>query len=83
MSATTAGVVLGILNTQHADCIVLSGSERMPLAVGVTLEPIPLGAPVTVIYTRNGDGKMVVQSMTCSTALAREATGVSYGGLRV
>ena len=44
MGATTAGVILGILKAQHADCIVLSGSERIPLAVGLTLEPVPPGA---------------------------------------
>jgi len=83
MNATTAGVIVGTLQEQHADCIVLIGSERIPLAVGLTLEPIPPGAAVTIIYSRNGDGRMVVQNMTCSTALARAASGVSYGGLRV
>jgi hypothetical protein len=83
MSATTAGVIVGTLKEQHADCIVLSDSERMPLAVGLTLEPIPPGTAVTVVYSRNGNGRMVVQNMTCSTALARVAAGVSHGGLRV
>jgi hypothetical protein len=82
MSATTAGVILGILKAQHTHCIVLSGSERIPLALGLTLEPVPPGAAVTVIYSRNSDGRMVVQNMKGSTALARVAAGVSHGGLR-
>jgi hypothetical protein len=49
MSATTAGVILGILKEQHMDCIVLSDSMRIPLAVGLTVEPFPPGTGVTVI----------------------------------
>jgi hypothetical protein len=77
MSATTAGVILGILKEQHADCIVLSDSMRIPLAVGLILEPFLSGTGVTVIYSRDSDGKVVVQNMKC-TELAR----VSELGLR-
>jgi hypothetical protein len=82
MSAATAGVIVGTLKEQHADCIVLSDGIRIPLAVRLTLEPCPPGAAVTVIYSRNSDGQVVVQRMKCSTALARVASGISYGGLR-
>jgi hypothetical protein len=70
MSATTAGVILGILEAQHADCIVLSDRERIPLPKGLILESFPSGTSVTVIFTRDGDGKMAVQNITC-TELAR------------
>jgi hypothetical protein len=70
MSATTAGVILGILKEQHADCIVLSDSMRIPLAVGLVLGPFALGTGVTVIYNRDSAGEMIVQNVTC-TELAR------------
>ena len=70
MSATTAGVILGILKEQHADCIVLSDSMRIPLAVGLVLGPFPSGTGVTVIYNRDSAGTMIVQNVTC-TELAR------------
>jgi hypothetical protein len=50
MSATTAGVILGILEAQHADCIVLSDRERIPLPKGLILESFPSGTSVTVIF---------------------------------
>jgi len=77
MSATTAGVILSILKEQHADCIVLGDSTRIPLAVGLTLDPLPAGTSVTVTYSRDSDGKMVVRNMKC-TELAR----VSERGLQ-
>ena len=71
MRATTAaGVILTILKEQHADCIVLGDSTRIPLAVGLTLEPFPSGSSVTVIYSRDSDGNMAVRDMHY-TELAR------------
>ena len=79
MSATTAGVILGILKEQHEDCIVLCDSMRIPLAAGLTLERFPPGTGVTVIYSRtNGDGgEIVVQGMKTT-----ELATVSRQGLQ-
>jgi hypothetical protein len=76
MSAT-AGVILGILKEQHADCIVLTDSIRIPLAAGLILEPFLAGTSVTVTYSRDSGGKMVVQNVM-STALPK----VSDRGLK-
>ena len=70
MSATTAGVILGILKEQHADCIVLGDGMRIPLAAGLTLESFPSGTGVTVIYSRESGGRIVAQNMRY-TELAR------------
>jgi len=73
----TAGVILGVLKEQHADCIVLNDGLRIPLAVGLTLDPFLPGTSVTVIYSRDAGGRMAIQNMKC-TELAR----VPDSGLR-
>ena len=63
-----SGIVIGILNEQHSDHIILSGSSRVRLPDGLVLEHFPAGCSVTVLYRLDGTSERVVQSVTRSTA---------------
>jgi hypothetical protein len=58
-----SGIMVGILEEQHAGHIVLSDSTRLPLADGLILERFGSGAHVTIDYSRDSGGEMVVQSI--------------------
>ena len=63
MSATTAGVILGILKEQHADHLVMSDTARIPLPHGLIVEQFSAGTRVTITYRRESGGKIIVQSI--------------------
>jgi hypothetical protein len=58
-----SGVMVGVLKEQHADHIVLSDSTRIPFAEGLILEQFGAGTRVTITYSRESGGEMIVQSI--------------------
>ena len=58
-----SGIMVGVLKEQHTDHIVLSDSTHMALADGLTVERFGSGTRVTITYSRDSAGEMVVQSI--------------------
>jgi hypothetical protein len=61
-----SGISVGILKEQHSDHIVLGDSSRVQLPNGLVLERFASGSSVTILYSRDDAGEMVVQSITRS-----------------
>jgi hypothetical protein len=61
-----SGISVGILKEQHSEHIVLGDSSRVQLPNGLVLERFPSGSSVTILYSRDDAGEMVVQSITRS-----------------
>lgn len=62
-----SGITVGILKAQHSDHIVLTDASRVSLPDGLVLERFPSGSSVTIRYSRDGAGEMVVKSITRSS----------------
>ncbi len=63
-----SGIMLAVLQEQHADSIVLSDSTYVPLPEGLIVERITSGSRVVILYSRSDEGgEMVVLSVTRST----------------
>jgi hypothetical protein len=58
-----SGIMVGVLKEQHPDHIVLSDSTRIPLAEGLILEQFGAGTRVTITYSRDSEGEMIVESI--------------------
>jgi hypothetical protein len=62
-----SGIMLAVLQEQHADRIVLSDSTDVPLPAGLLVERITSGSRVMILYRRGDEGgAMVVLSVTRS-----------------
>jgi hypothetical protein len=61
-----SGIVVGIVKEQHPDHIILSDSSRVQIPHGLILEHFSSGSSVTILYTRDGAGEMVVKSIAHS-----------------
>ena len=61
-----SGIVIGILKEQHSDHIVLADAPRVPFPHGLIPEQLPSGSSVTILYSRDGAGEMVVKSIARS-----------------
>ena len=61
-----SGIVIGILKEQHSDHIVLADASRVPFPDGLVPEHLPSGSSVTILYSRDGAGEMVVKSIAHS-----------------
>ena len=61
-----SGIVVGILKEQHSDHIVLADASRVPFPDGLVPEHLPSGSSVTILYSRDGAGEMVVKSIARS-----------------
>ena len=61
-----SGISVGILKEQHSEHIVLGDSSRVQFPNGLVLERFPSGSSVTILYSRDDAGEMVVQSITRS-----------------
>ena len=59
-----SGITVGILKEQHSDHIVLADASRVLLPDGLVLERFPSGSSVTILYSRDGAGEMVVKSIS-------------------
>jgi len=59
-----SGITVGILKEQHSDHIVLTDASRVSLPDGLVLERFP--PSVTILYSLDGAGEMVVKSITRS-----------------
>jgi hypothetical protein len=59
-----SGISVGILKEQHSDHLVLGDSSRVQLPNGLVLERFPSGSSVTILYSRDDAGEMVVKSIT-------------------
>jgi hypothetical protein len=57
-----SGIVVGILKEQHSDHIVLADASRVPFPDGLVPEHLPSGSSVTILYSRDGAGEMVVRA---------------------
>lgn len=66
MHSMVSGISVGILKEQHSEHIVLGDSSRVQLPNGLVLERFPSGSSVTILYSRDDAGEMVVQSITRS-----------------
>lgn len=60
------GVMVGMLQEQHADHLILSDGSHVRLAEGLTVERFGAGARLTITYTRDPAGAMVAQRITRS-----------------
>jgi hypothetical protein len=56
--------VVGILKEQHSDHIVLTDASRVSFPAGLVLERFSSGSSVTILYTDDGTGERIVQSIT-------------------
>ena len=61
-----AGVLIGILREQHDHYIILTDDTRVVLADGFIAERFNPGAPVTITFSRDNDGQMIVDTITRS-----------------
>ena len=61
-----SGIVVGVLKEQHPDHIILTDASRVSLPDGLVLEHLPSRSSVTIRYSRDGAGEMVVKSITWS-----------------
>jgi hypothetical protein len=61
-----SGIVVGILKEQHSNHIVLTDASRISFPDGLVLEHLPSGSSVTILYSRDNAGEMVVKSITQS-----------------
>lgn len=61
-----SGVTVGFLKEQHSDHIILGDSSRVELPDGLVLESFPSGSSVTILYSRDDAGELVVKSITRS-----------------
>ncbi|HXA96310.1 MAG TPA: hypothetical protein VN323_12170 [Candidatus Dormibacteraeota bacterium] len=59
-----SGIVVGILTAQHADHIILGNTGRIALPEGLVVERFGRGTPVTVAFSYDDAGTMVVESIT-------------------
>jgi hypothetical protein len=55
--------MVGVVKEQHADHIVLSDSARIPLVKGLIVEQFGAGTRVTITYSRESGGEIIVQSI--------------------
>jgi hypothetical protein len=62
----SSGIVIGVLKEQHTDYIVLTDASRILLPDGLVLERLLPGSSVTILYSRDAAGEMLVQSITRS-----------------
>ncbi len=69
-----SGVLIGILKEQDADYIVLGDNTRIPLPAGLFLERLDSGTLVTINYSRDSGGEMVIESMKRSLAFRPYST---------
>jgi len=69
-----SGVLLGILKQQHADYLVLGVGAPIPLPAGLILERFDPGTLVTINYSRDSGGEMVIESMKRSRAFRPYST---------
>jgi hypothetical protein len=58
--------MVGVLNEQHADHLVLSDTALIPLPAGLIVEQFDAGTHVTITYLRERGGTILVQSITRS-----------------
>jgi hypothetical protein len=63
---SSSGIVIGVLKEQHADHIILADASRVSFPEGLVLDRLPSGSSVTILYSRNNAGEVVVQSITRS-----------------
>ena len=61
-----SGIVVGILKEQHSDHIVLADASRVSFPDGLVLDHLHSGSSVTILFTLDGAGEKVVQSITQS-----------------
>ena len=50
--------IVGVLLEQHRDHIVLANDTQIFLNEGMTTDPLPIGATVTILCTPQGDKKL-------------------------
>ena len=62
-----SGIMLGILKEQHSDHIVLTDASRVSFPDGLVVERFPSGSSLTILYSRDGDAEVIVQSITRSS----------------
>jgi hypothetical protein len=53
-----ASTIVGVLLEQHPDHLVLSNGIQIFLDGGVTADPLPVGATLTMLCTAQGDKKL-------------------------
>jgi len=58
-----SGVLIGILKEQYAGYLVLGDNAPIPLPTGLILERFVPGTLVTIDYSRDKEGAVVVQGM--------------------
>lgn len=58
-----SGIMVGILTAQRPDHIVLGDTSRIALPEGLIVEQFGRGTPVTVAFSYDGAGTMVVESV--------------------
>lgn len=57
------GVVVGLLTAQHVDHITLGNTRPMALRKGLLLEIFGQGTPVTVTFSYDDAGTIVVENV--------------------
>ena len=55
--------MVGVLKEQHADHLVMSDGARIPLPAGLIVEQFGAGTRVTITYSRESGGEIIVQSI--------------------
>ena len=58
-----SGIVVGIITEQRADHIILGNTGRIALPAGLIVEQFGRGTPVTVAFSYDGAGSIVVESI--------------------
>ena len=53
-----ASTIVGVLRERHRDHIVLANGTQIFLDEGVTTNPLPIGATLTILCTPQGDKKL-------------------------
>ncbi len=66
MSMVSSGILVGVLKEQHPDHLLLTDSTCISLPAGLIVERFGPATRITILYSRDGDAEMVVQSVTRS-----------------
>ena len=61
-----SGIMVGSLKEQHSDHIVLTDASRVSFPDGLVVGRFPSGSSLTILYSRDGAGEMVVKSIARS-----------------
>ena len=64
MGSVATGMMFGTLKEYHPGYIVLTDGTRLSLAAGLVLESMGPGAPIRIVYSEDGGGELVVESVS-------------------